>query len=265
MKKIIYLFLLVPITGFCQDQFIDYNKIINEIKLLKDDDENKKDKKGKVHRFEIGLNGGVNVANLRDVDLSSGLDISEIAGNKLGALYGGTLVYNFNRFLCVKGDFDIASKGFEVKNLTIPNNLPNLDSINITNGKQLLNYFDVPAFFHLGFGKKIKFDLNFGPYLSFLLENRSKLYDSDNNAINQGALIEFGEEGLSKIDWGFTYGVGIDYHLTDKISIGFDFLIEQGQKILNGGDLLGDFKNYSQDFDFGVNFLLVEKKSKKLF
>ena len=265
MKKIIYLFLLVPIIGFCQDQFIDYNKIINEIKLLEDDDENKKDKKGKVHRFEIGLNGGVNVANLRDVDLSSGLDISEIAGNKLGALYGGTFVYNFNRFLCVKGDFDIASKGFEVKNLTIPNNLPNLDSINITNGKQLLNYFDVPAFFHLGFGKKIKFDLNFGPYLSFLLENRSKLYDSDNNAIDQGALIEFGEEGLSKIDWGFTYGAGIDYHLTDKISIGFDFLIEQGQKILNGGDLLGDFKNYSQDFDFGVNFLLVEKKSKKLF
>jgi len=29
--------------------------------------------------------------------------------------------------------------------------------------------------------------------------------------------------------------------------------------------LLGEFKNYSQDFDFGVNFLLVEKKSKKLF
>ena len=263
MKKIIFLLTLLPFTGFCQDNYIDYNKIINEIKLLKGD--NDKEKKEKVHRLEVGLNGGVNIANLIDVDLNSGLDISEIAGNKLGALYGGTLIYNFNRFLCLKGDFDIASKGFEVKNLTIPNDLPNLDSINITNGKQLLNYFDIPAFFHLGFGKKLKFDLNFGPYISFLLENRSKLYDSENNVINQGAVIEFGKDGLSKIDWGITYGAGIDYHLTEKISIGFDFLIEQGQKVLNGGDLLGEFKNYSQDFDFGVNFLLIEKKSKKLF
>ena len=50
-----------------------------------------------------------------------------------------------------------------------------------------------------------------------------------------------------------------------KISIGFDFLIEQGQKILNGGTTFGNFKNRSQDFDFGVNFLLFEKKNKKLF
>ena len=128
MKKIIYLFILLPIIGFCQDNYTDYNQIISEIKLLKGDDDN--DKKKKVHRLEVGLNAGLNIANLRDVDVSSGIDISKIANNKLGTLYGGTLVYNFNRFLCIKGDFDIASKGFNISNLTIPNNLPNLDSIN---------------------------------------------------------------------------------------------------------------------------------------
>ena len=71
-------------------------------------------------------------------------------------------------------------------------------------------------------------------------------------------------DGLDNIDWGFTYGVGLDYYLTDKISIGFDFLIEHGQKLLTGA-AIGEFKNYSQDFDFGVNFLLFEKKKKKLF
>ena len=71
-------------------------------------------------------------------------------------------------------------------------------------------------------------------------------------------------EGIDKIDWGFTYGVGLDYYLTDKISIGFDFLVEQGQKLLTGA-AIGDFKNFSQDFDFGINFLLFEKKKKKLF
>jgi len=29
MKKIIYLFTLLPIMGFCQDNYTDYNKIID--------------------------------------------------------------------------------------------------------------------------------------------------------------------------------------------------------------------------------------------
>ena len=255
MKKIIYILLFLPIVGFCQDNFIDYNEIIKELKLTSKDDK----KKSKVHRLEIGLNGGLNIANLSDFKPSDGIDFEN--ANKLGNLYGGTIVYNFNRFLCVKGDFDIASKGFEISNFdigsTLPDNLPTLDSLK--NYKQFLNYFDILAFFHLGFGKKLKFDVNFGPYLSFLLKNRSKLVDSDGNEMEKTLI-----DGLDNIDWGFTYGLGIDYHLTEKISIGFDFLIEQGQKLLTGAPI-GDFKNRSQDFDFGINFLLFEKKKKKLF
>lgn len=256
MKKFIYAFLFLPVIGFCQDNFNDYNEIINELKTIVKDDK----KKNKVHRLEIGLNGGLNIANLRDLNPADGVTFNN--ANKLGNLYGGTLVYNFNKFLCVKGDFDIASKGFEVSNFSLGNNLPNINidsTLQNFNGKQFLNYFDVPAFFHLGFGKKLKFDINFGPYLSFLLKNRSKLVNNQGEEM-ESTLIE----GLDNIDWGFTYGLGVDYHLTDKISIGFDFLIEQGQKLLTGAPI-GDFKNYSQDFDFGVNFLLFEKKKKKLF
>ena len=261
MKKIIYVFLFLPIIGFCQDNFNDYNEIINELKINVKDDK----KKNKVHRLEVGLNGGLNIANLRDFNPKDGVNFDN--ASKLGNLYGGTIVYNFNRFLCVKGDFDIASKGFEVSNFDIgstinPSDFPILDSLK--NYKQFLNYFDIPAFFHLGFGKKLKFDINFGPYLSFLLRDRSNLMsknpDTGNWDVNEGSLID----GLDNIDWGFTYGLGIDYHLTKRISIGFDFLIEQGQKLLTGASI-GDFKNYSQDFDFGVNFLLFEKKKKKLF
>ncbi len=260
MKKIIYLFILLPIIGFCQENYTDYNKIINDIKLSEEsDDKDKKDKNSKVHRLQVGLNGGLNIANLRDLESVDGINFDN--ANKFGSLYGGTLIYNFNRFLCVKGDFDIASKGFEVSNFSAVNNLPGdlppLDSLK--NYKQFLNYFDIPAFFHIGFGKKLKFDINFGPYVSFLLKNRSKLVDSDGQEM-ESTLIE----GIDKIDWGFTYGVGLDYYLTDKISIGFDFLVEQGQKLLTGA-AIGDFKNFSQDFDFGINFLLFEKKKKKLF
>ena len=91
------------------------------------------------------------------------------------------------------------------------------------------------------------------------MRNSSKLVNSEGEEMGTTLI-----EGLDNNDWGFTYGAGIDYYLTDKISIGFDFFIEQGTKLLQGASF-GDFKNYSRDFDFGINFKLVEKKSKKLF
>ena len=260
MKKIIYLFTLLPIIGFCQDNYTDYNKIISEIKILKGDDDKDKDKK--VHRFEIGLNGGLNFAEISQNVINQDYTLN----SKLGSLYGGTLIYNFNRFLCIKGDFDIASKGFEMSNVELNGLRDGVDAVISGDIKQMINYFDIPAFFHLGFGKKLKFDINFGPYMAFLLKNRSQLIDADGNQIEiKDNAFDFSVDNLDKIDWGWVGGAGIDYHLTEKISIGFDFLIEQGQKVLNGGSTFGDFKNRSQDFDFGVNFLLVEKKSKKLF
>jgi len=260
MKKIIYLFTLLPIIGICQDNYSDYNKIISEIKILKGDDDKDKDKK--IHRIEIGLNGGLNFAEISQNVLNQDYTLN----SKLGTLYGGTLIYNFNRFLCIKGDFDIASKGFEMSNVELDGLRDGVEAIISGDIKQMINYFDIPAFFHLGFGKKLKFDINFGPYMAFLLKNRSQLIDADGNQIEiKDNAFDFSVDNLDKIDWGWVGGAGIDYHLTEKISIGFDFLIEQGQKVLNGGSTFGDFKNRSQDFDFGVNFLLVEKKSKKLF
>ena len=124
MKKIILFILLIPFVGFSQDHFTDYNLLIDEMKLLKGNDDDDKKKK-KVHRFEIGLNGGVNIANLKDIDFRDGTSFND--ASKLGNLYGGTIIYNFNRFLCIKGDFDIASKGFEMSNFSFNNSLPNID------------------------------------------------------------------------------------------------------------------------------------------
>ena len=258
MKKFIYAFLFLPVIGLCQDNFNNYNEIINELKTNVKDDK----KKNKVHRIEVGLNGGLNFAEIAQDVTNNDFSLD----NKLGALYGGTIVYNFNRFLCIKGDFDIASKGFQMSNVEFEGTEGAVQAIKTGDVKQMINYFDIPAFFHLGFGKKLKFDINFGPYFAFLLKNRSQLVDVDGNqvALTDNAF-DFSVDNLSKIDWGWVGGAGIDYYIKDKISIGFDFLIEQGQKILNGGTTFGDFRNRSQDFDFGVNFLLIEKKSKKLF
>ena len=38
MKKIIYVLLFLQVIGFCQDNFNDYNEIINELKTTVKDD-----------------------------------------------------------------------------------------------------------------------------------------------------------------------------------------------------------------------------------
>ena len=82
MKKIKLLLFLLPIISFGQDNFNDYNQIIKEIELstAKKDDKKKK----KVHRLEIGLNGGVNFAEIAQIP-KNGIEPQDLS-NKLGAI-----------------------------------------------------------------------------------------------------------------------------------------------------------------------------------
>ena len=60
----------------------------------------KKEKKG-IYRWDIGINGGVNINNPI-------VDDSPISGESFqGNLYGLTLIYHFNRIFALKADFDI--------------------------------------------------------------------------------------------------------------------------------------------------------------
>ena len=102
-----------------------------------------------------------------------------------------------------------------------------------------------------GFGKKIKFDFNFGPYFGYLLN--AKTFNSDNQevVIDHPSFRDF-----SNIDYGFIYGLGLDFILSERVSFGVDFFVEEGLKEINNQGL----KNRSLDFDFGINFLLGKKK-----
>ena len=100
MKKILFTLLFLPVISFCQDSSDDYNEIISEIKKTVKDDK----KKNKVHRLEVGLNGGLNFAEITQDAINNDFNLDD----KLGSLYGGTIVYNFNRF-------------FEMRNNTLLN------------------------------------------------------------------------------------------------------------------------------------------------
>jgi hypothetical protein len=215
----------------------------------------KKDKsKPKLYKWEFGLNGGINLSNLRG-------DINGLETKNLpGTLYGVTIAYNFNKFFSLKADFDYESKGFIMKDVEYDLAL-NTDSLSSKIGdvKQVLNYFDIPAFMHIGFGKKLKFDINFGPYFAFKLPNND-IANSNEDGQNVVIIDNKFNDGFKKFDIGLTYGFGIDYFLNKRIALGFDFLIEDGLIPILKTNSGSDVFNRSLDFDFGINFFLGKKK-----
>ena len=234
MKKLLIIFTLtIPILVFSQEP---NNK------------DEKKEKKG-IYRWDIGINGGVNINNPI-------VDDSPISGESFqGNLYGLTLVYHFNRIFALKADFDIENRGWQMDEFQLPDTSTSLEDVT-----QVLNYFDIPAFMHIGFGKKFKIDLNIGPYVGFKVKDEIISYEPDGTQLNDSDTR--GRIGLSEfdnIDFGVVYGIGFDYQFHERISIGFDALFERGMRVINEGE----YRNSSIDFDFGINFKLGKKKKKK--
>jgi len=141
MKKIILIFTLIPLLNFSQSD----GKKINGF-----------------NKWDIGINGGVNINN----PISNNENFRDIRST--GSLYGLTLIYHFNRFFAFKADFDIENRGWDLKSFKKNGAaLPTLTDI-----KQTLDYFDIPAFMHVGFGRKFIVDVNIGPYFGFKIKDQ---------------------------------------------------------------------------------------------
>ena len=214
--------------------------------------QNKK-KKG-FYKWDVGINGGINFNNpLINSDPGNSIDSSLNDINFRGNLYGLTLIYHVNRFVAIKGEFDIENRGWE-------NDFNVSDDINIPDFRevtQVLDYFDIPLFMHLGFGKKFKVDLNFGPYFGFKIKDEVYSINENGEQIEGDdvrGMIELQE--FKNFDLGLVYGIGFDYYFHERISIGFDALYERGMRVINEKG----YRNSSIDFDFGLNFQLGKKK-----
>ena len=244
MKKILLLLLFLPIISFSQT---DEN-------LSRDDSEKNKNY---WYKWDIGINGGVNINN----PISENNAFDDL--NYMGNLYGLTLIYHFNKFIAFKADLDIENKGWIIEDYELPHDInPSGTSIlNLENVTQVLDYFDIPAFLHIGFGKKLKLDLNIGPYFGFKIKDEIYAYEPDGTQLSSSqtrGAIGIGE--FENFDYGVVYGIGLDYQFHERFSLGFDALYEKGMKIINSDG----YKNSSIDFDFGINFR-IGKKEKKLF
>ena len=95
MKQLLLVLLLAPSLSFAQDE------------------DSKPESPFSHYRWEIGINGGVNITNV------AGLADSLTTASRFGKLYGLTLTYHFNRWLALKTDFDFENKGWTVNDIDI--------------------------------------------------------------------------------------------------------------------------------------------------
>ena len=244
MKKALLLLLFLPTMLIGQT---------NET-IEKDDSEKNKNY---WYKWDIGINGGININN----PISENNAFDDL--NYMGNLYGLTLIYHFNRFIAFKADLDIENKGWIIEDYELPHdiNQSGTSILNLENVTQVLDYFDIPAFLHIGFGKKLKLDLNIGPYFGFKIKDEIYAYEPDGTQLSSSqtrGAIGIGE--FENFDYGLVYGIGLDYQFHERFSFGFDALYEKGMKIINSDG----YKNSSIDFDFGIN-CRIGKREKKLF
>jgi hypothetical protein len=163
----------------------------------------------KAPTLEFGAEFGPGMASLRGNNI-----IDQYHKSKLSYSTGIFFQYNFRSFLSLHISAAYENKGSKLKG-PVYDNLGNL--IGIMTGHTDYHYLSFPLLAKASFGKKIKFFLLAGPYISYLLKQTSKskidnsLYTSTDNTQN-----------YKRVDLGISLGAG----LAIPVSPEWKFLLE---------------------------------------
>lgn len=164
--------------------------------------------------FSIGVNGGV---NLSSVDFNP-----KIQQNTLnGMSYGITARYmseKYFKMMCgIQAEINYSQRGWKEK----------IDDGTGDTYSRRMNYVEIPLLAHLAFGKDaldkgLKFFINLGPSVSFLLsenEEKSEQWNPSNRP--NGVTEQYGKMAEKKFDYGLLGGAGLE--LSTKVG---HFLLE---------------------------------------
>lgn len=107
---------------------------------------------------------------------------------------------------------------------------------------QQLNYLEVPLMTHVYMGNKVRFIINFGPKISFLLSEKKYMSESLKADFESGSLNpnlatdQYGKSADSKFDYALMAGLGMEF----RTGIGF-FSVE-GRYSYSLGDIYNNSK-----------------------
>ena len=196
------------------------------------------------NKLSGGVEGGLGFRSL------SG---NEIANTKtkadLGYIFGVSGQYSFSQNYSLKAGLYFQRKGAQANT----NNTDSLGNpIGTTAVKINFNYLTLPVLFKSTFGSNVKFFVNAGPYVGFLLSAKDEIPAFENEPANTIDTKDITES----IDFGLTGGIGIIIPAGKKIGISLEIRDDLGLVNISKAPVNNDgsLKNNTLNFIAGIVF-----------
>ncbi len=154
------------------------------------------------HNFSIGVNGGVNLSSVS-------FDPNIKQGKLIGPSFGITARYISEKYfamICgIQAEVNYSQRGWK-------------EVIEDGSGdtyNRKMNYLEIPLLAHLAFGKDqgkgVRFILNLGPQIGFLLNEKESMSNPFNPSNRpNGTNIQYGKMAENKFDYGIIGGGGLE-------------------------------------------------------
>ena len=199
---------------------------------------------GQTNKFEVGLEMGPSLISLRGNDiLENHKDLS------FGFSSGLTFQYNFPKFLSIRTNISFERKGLTTKGMATDEYGNEIGEITFHSN---FNYLTVPLLGRLTIGKKIKFFVNAGPYVGYLIKQKDVTEAFGDNPKTETD----NTDNFEKLDFGITTGLGASFPIYNRLLISLEIRNNLGLTNISSVPVVNDgvIKTNSTNFLIGVAY-----------
>jgi Outer membrane protein beta-barrel domain len=208
---------------------------------------------GQRNLFDIGIEGGFGSSSLRGNDF-----IARNYHNRTSCETGLFVQYNCRRIISIRTGMYYEQKG-SVREIKVRDDVGS--SIGTAEIKESFNYITIPILVRATIGNKVRYFVNAGPYLGFLLKQK----------VTYGAFQQFPEETFNatdnykKTERGISTGAGILFNCKQRFAFSMELRNNLGLtntsklSVINNGEI----KTSAVNLLLGVSYKPGHKNNSK--
>jgi hypothetical protein len=201
---------------------------------------------GQQNKIDLGVEGGPSITFQRGNEILS-------TYNKLniGFSCGLFFQYNFPKIFSLRANIAFERKGSSMSFSTIDTN----GISTVIKGHSNFNYLTIPVLFHTTFGNKVKYFINVGTYIGYLISQsyiyKNNLFPPDNSTSQ-----------YKPFDFGISGGLGFIIPVKDKFAISCELRNNLGLLNIAKGEIYNDgsIKTNSTNLLIGITYKIGIKQ-----
>ena len=197
---------------------------------------------GQKNKIDVGVEGGPSIAFQRGNEI-----LSSYNNLRIGFSCGLFFQYNFPKLFSLRSNIAYEQKGSSMSFSTIDTN----GNSSVIKGCSNFNYLTIPILFRTTFGNKIKYFINVGTFIGYLISQKY-IYKNDlfppNNASSQ----------YKPFDFGLSCGLGFEIPVKGNLIISCELRNNLGLLNIAKGKIYNDgsIKTNSTNLLIGIAYKL---------